>query len=59
MQNKSLTIRIPYGDAELRAAANAMDSRKANRETLRKFLVGAMQARMNEAKAQMPQTIEA
>ena len=51
-QNKSLTIRIPYGEEEIHAAANYIGGKK-NRETLRKFLIGAMQSRMTVAKEQM------
>ena len=57
-QNKSLTIRIPYGDEEVAAAASAIGGKK-NRETLRKFLVGAMQSRMANAKQEMACPIEA
>lgn len=56
-QNKSLTIRIPYGDEEVAAAASYIGGKK-NRETLRKFLVGAMQSRMTAAKEQMAKPIE-
>jgi hypothetical protein len=56
-QNKSLTLRIPYGDEEINAAATAIGGKK-NRETLRKFLVGAMQCRMTKAKEEMAQPIE-
>jgi hypothetical protein len=57
-QNKSLTIRIPYGDEEIAAAATAIGGKK-NRETLRKFLVGAMQSRMANAKQEMAYPVEA
>ena len=57
-QNKSLTIRIPYGEEEIQAAVSAIGGKK-NRETLRKFLVGAMQSRITAAKEQMAQPIEA
>jgi len=57
MKHKNLTLRIPYGDEEVAAAQSAIGGKK-NRETLRKFLVGAMQSRMNDAKSQMVQPIE-
>lgn len=57
MKHKNLTLRIPYGDEEVAAAHSAIGGKK-NRETLRKFLVGAMQSRMTAAKEQMSQPIE-
>ena len=57
MKHTSLTLRVPYGDEDIAAASSAIGGKK-NRETLRKFLVGAMQSRMNDAKSQMAQPIE-
>lgn len=57
-KNKFLTIRFPYSDEEIAAAVNAIGGKK-NRETLRKFLVGAMHSRMANAKQEMAYPVEA
>ena len=59
MKHKSLTLRIPYGANQLAIAAVAMDSKKVNRETLRKFLMNAIDNAYNDQIARMPVTSEA
>lgn len=58
MKSKSLTIRIPYGDDEINAAANFLKGKK-NRETLRKFLIASMQEKMTIAKEQVGRAVAA
>jgi hypothetical protein len=53
-KNKFLTLRIPYGEHQLAIAAYAMETKKVNRETLRKFLMNAISAAYNDTIARMP-----
>jgi len=58
-KHKSLTLRIGYDDLMVRTAAYALDSKKANREILRKYILKAIENAISDDQQHMSECQQA